>query len=183
MRSLTRPALFVLAAAAPLMAQAPTPMPAARDLSTHTVKLPGLGVRFVDYHWQPALFEAMAKGSRDVPEATRDWVLARIVIEERPLTIEGARLIPGNYALSLFPNSDGKGMAIEIRRVDMREVYPNINALAPTPAGKTVYRGPAQFEALDPLAPRLGITATEEAGTVLVTVSYGDRRLSLKLKR
>jgi len=41
----------------------PTQVPKepAKDLFLHGVKAPGLEVRFVDYHWQPALFEAMEK--------------------------------------------------------------------------------------------------------------------------
>jgi len=33
----------------------------------HFEKAPGIEVRFVDYHWQPVLFEAMEKGTRAIP--------------------------------------------------------------------------------------------------------------------
>jgi hypothetical protein len=62
----------------------------------------------------------------------------------------------GTYALAWWPNLDGKGMAIEIRRVDMRDVFPDVNALAPAPRGETVDKGPAAFEKVSPLAPRDG---------------------------
>jgi len=179
---MTRAALYmILAAAAPLFAAAPKEP--ATDLSVLNSKVPGLEVRFVNYHWQPALFEAIAKGSRDTPEARRDWVLARVIVEPLPLKFEGVPLSAGSYALSLFPNQDGKGMVLELRKVDMREVYPKLNVMAPTPPGETMYRAPATFDIQDPLASRLDVALTEDAGAIALNVKYGDRHLALKLTR
>jgi len=164
-----------------VLAAGQTPTEPARDLFMHTVKAPGVEIRFVDYHWQPALFEAMEKGTRAIPEATRNWVIARVVLNARPLTLEGSRLGVGNYGLVLWPNLDGKGMGIEMRQIDMREVYPNLNVIAPAPRGETIYRGPARFELADPSAPRMDMTLGEEGGTVALTLRYGDRRLVLSL--
>jgi hypothetical protein len=159
------------------------PKEPARDLFLHTERAPGIEVRYVDYHWQPALFEAMAKGASDVPEARRNWVVARVILNARPMTLGNARVSVGNYALALWPNLDGKGMAVELRRVDMRVVYPNLNAMAPAPQGKTVYKGPATFETESPLASRLAVAVAEAEGKVVLTLRYGDRRLSLTLTR
>lgn len=159
-----------------------TPMQPATDLSRHSARLPGIELNFVDFHWQAALFEAMEKGGSDIPEAQRNWLLAR-VITNVPLTIEGTKVPAGNYALALWPNLDGKGMAIELRRVDMREVYPNLNAIAPAPAGETVYKSPAKFEPLSPTAPRLDVGLADEKGKVALTIRYGDRRLVLPFAR
>jgi hypothetical protein len=162
---------------------AQVPKEPARDLSLHTERAPGIEIRFVDYHWQPALFEAMEKGSSDVPEARRNWVVARVILNSRPMTLGDARVAVGNYALVLWPNLDGKGMAMELRRVDMREVYPNLNAMAPAPPGKTIYKGPASFETGSPLASRLDVSVAEAEGKVVLTLRYGDRRLFLTLTR
>jgi hypothetical protein len=177
--SMTPMALALLAL--PLSAQVPKE-PAA-DLFMHSAKAPGVEIRFVDYHWQPAIFEAMEKGAADVPEATRNWVVARVILDVRPLTLDGARLAVGNYGLVLWPNLDGKGMAVEMRRIDMREVYPNLNAMAPAPRGQTAYRGPARFETASPAAPRLDMAVSEAEGAVVLTLRYGDRRLSVTLTR
>jgi hypothetical protein len=166
-----------------LLIPAQVPKEPAKDLSMHSAKAPGLEVRFVDYHWQPALWEAMEKGDRSVPEATRNWVLVRVILDERPLTLESARLPVGNYALALWPNLDGKGMAVEMRRVDMRDVFPNLNAIAPAPRGETIYRGPAKFETASPPASRLEVTLGETEGKIVLTLRYGDRRLPLTLTR
>jgi hypothetical protein len=159
------------------------PKEPAKDLFLHTLNAPGVEVRFVDYHWQPALFEAMEKGDRAVPEATRNWVIARITVDQRPFRIHGKLMPVGTYALAWWPNLDGKGMSIEVRRVDMREVFPNANAIAAAPRGETIYRGLASFEKTSPLAPRFDASLGEEGGTITLTVRYGDRRLLLPLQR
>ena len=38
------------------------PREPAKDLSMHFLNAPGIEVRFVDYHWQPALFDAWRRG-------------------------------------------------------------------------------------------------------------------------
>ena len=172
-------ALAVLA----LVLPSQVPKEPAKDLFLHFEKAPGVEVRFVDYHWQPALFEAMEKGRKDIPEATRNWVVARVMILTRPLTLGEARLGVGSYAFTLWPNLDGKGMAVEMRRVDMRDVFPNLNAMAPAPRGETFYKGPARFETASPPADRLEVTVTEGEGTVVLTLRYGDRQLPLTLTR
>jgi hypothetical protein len=159
------------------------PKEPAKDLFLRSANVPGIEMRFVDYHWQPAIFEAMASGKGDVPEAKRNWVVARIILDARPLTLEGKRLAVGNYGLALWPNLDGQGMQVEMRRVDMRDVFPDVNAMAPVPRGETYYKGPAQFETGLPLAERLDVQMTEADGVVTVTLRYGDRRLALKLTR
>ena len=159
------------------------PKEPAKDLFLHSERAPGLEMRFVDYHWQPALFEAMEKGDPGVPEARRNWVIARVTIDQRPLRIHGQQMAVGTYALAWWPNLDGKGMAVEMRRVDMRDVLPNINAIAPAPRGETIYRGPARFETASPLADRLSVKVTEGEGTVVLTLRYGDRQLPLTLTR
>jgi hypothetical protein len=149
----------------------------------HSANAPGVEIRFVDYHWQPALWEALEKGS-DVPEAKRNWVVVRVILDARPLTLEGTRVAVGNYALALWPNMDGKGMAVELRRVDMREVYPDVNAIGPAPKGETIYKGPAKFTAGNPLVDRFSVAlGSEDPAKVTLTLSYGDRRLVLTFVR
>jgi hypothetical protein len=172
-------ALALLALAFP----AQIPKEPAKDLFLHFLTAPGIEVRFVDYHWQPALFDAMEKGDPAVPEARRNWVIARVTLNQGPLKIHGKLMGVGTYALCWWPNLDGKGMAIEMREVDMRDVLPNVNAIAPAPRGETIYKGPAGFETVSPLAPRFDATLSEEGDTVTLTILYGDRRLVVPLVR
>jgi hypothetical protein len=173
--------IAMVALALAVLGQAPDEV--ANDLSMHFLRAPGIEVRFVDYHWQPALFEAMEKGDTGVPLATRNWVVARVTLDERPLRIEGKVMPVGTYALAWWPNLDGKGMSFEMRRVDMREVIPQLNALAPAPRGETIYRGKAAFEKTDPPAPRLDAVLDDKGGTVTLAIRYGDRRLLVPLTR
>jgi hypothetical protein len=172
-------ALVLLAVAAP----AQVPKEPAKDLFLHFLKAPGFEARFVDYHWQPVLFAAMEKGDTSVPLANRNWVIARLTVDDRPFRIQGKLMGVGTYALTLWPNVDGKGMGIEVRQVDMREVFPNLNALAPAPRGETIYKGLAPFEALSPLASRFDASLAEHDGTLELTIRYGDRRLPLQFVR
>ena len=118
-----------------------------------------------------------------MPEARRNWVVARVTLDQRPLRIRGQVMPVGTYALAWWPNLDGKGMTVEMRRVDMREVIPQLNAVAPAPRGETIYRGPAAFEKTSSLAPRLGAALDEDGDTVTLAIRYGDRRLLVPLTR
>jgi hypothetical protein len=164
-----------------LVLAAQTPTEPARDLFLHSARAGGVELRFVDYHWQPALFEAMEKGSGSGGEvqATRNWVVARLTLQTRTLMLGGKRMGVGVYAVALWPNSDGKGMTVEVRNVDMREVLPSLNAMAPLPSGESIYRGPARLEPLVPLAERLDATLAEQDGGIVLTLRYGNRRLTL----
>jgi len=153
----------------------------AADLSLHTDKQPGIEMRFVDFHWRPELFEAMEKGGSAIPEAKRNWMLARIVTET-PFTLEGTKVPAGNYALTLWPNLDGKGLAIELRRVDMGTIIER-NAIAPAPKGETIYKGAARFETEAETAPRLDVRLTGGDKAVNLEVRYGNRRLPLSFAR
>jgi hypothetical protein len=175
--------MLLVGSVAILLGAQAVPTEPAKDLFLRSARVPGVEIRFVDYHWQPAIFEAMATGKGDVPEARRNWVVVRVILDQRPLTLEGKRLAVGNYALALWPNLDGKGMQVEMRRVDMRDVFPDLNAMAPAPRGETMYRGPAAFETVSPLQERLDVQLAEAGGTVVLALRYGDRRLALKLTR
>ena len=166
-----------------LMLMAQVPKEPAKDLFLHSAQVPGVEVRFVDYHWQPVLFGAMESGKGDIPEAKRNWVYARLILDDRPLKLEGRLLPVGTYAVTLWPNLTGKGMEVEMRRVDMRDVFPNVNAIAPAPRGETIYKGPATFETVSPLVERLAVDLADASGVVVMALRYGDRRLALKLAR
>src|SRR5262245_37886306 len=173
---MTRPFLIAWVALAQAAQQQP-----ATDLTLHTIKQPGIELRFVDFHWRPELFEGMERGGSTIPEAQRNWMLARIVTTEW-FKAGGTKVRPANYALALWPNLDGKGLAIELRDVDMRTVLaPNVIATAPE--GKTVYKARARFETTTETAPRLDIQLVEGESVVNVVVRYGNRKLALPLGR
>jgi hypothetical protein len=112
----------------------------------------------------------------------RSWAIARIVLYERALKIGDAPLRAGtNALLVLNPNLDGKGLTLEIRRVDMRdEVFQKINVVAEPPKGETLYKAPATFEAVSSTTDRMTMTLVEAEGKVRLGVHYGNRALTLE---
>ena len=173
---LTVAAVFALAL--PAFGQQMQP---ASDLSVHTEKLPGIEVRFVDWHWRPDLFAEMEKGGSKVPEARRNWLVLRFV-NDGPLKIGETSLRASNYGVALWPNAGGPGLTFEIRQVDMRLVYAP-DPFAPIPEGKTMWKGPASFETVSDTAERMSVSLAEDAGKVKVTIRYGNRRSVLSFSR
>jgi hypothetical protein len=173
-----RLAAAMITLAAPAFGQQMKP---ATDLSVHNEKLPGIEVRFVDWHWRPELFAAMEKSGSKVPEAQRNWGVLRLV-NDGALTIEKTRLRAGNYGVALWPSKDGQGLSFEIREIDMRLVYAP-DPFAPLPDGKTMWKGPANFETVSDTAERFVASLAEDAGKVNVTIRYGNRRAVLSFSR
>lgn len=171
-------AVAAIAVATPTFGQQTKP---ATDLSVHTEKLPGIEVRFVDWHWRPELFAEMEKGGSKMPEAQRNWGVLRLVNADA-LTIGNVRLRPANYGVALWPSKDGQGLTFEIREIDMRLVY-KPDPFAPLPDGTTKWKGPANFETVPDTAERFVASLAEDAGKVNVTIRYGNRRAVLSLSR
>ena len=110
-------------------------------------------------------------------------MVAKLSIQTRPLRLGGRTLGVGAYAVALLPNLDGKGMQLEVRQVDMRDVLPNLNAMAPLPKGETEYRAPVALERTDSVAERMTGTISEKDGVVTLAIRYGNRSFSLDFTR
>jgi hypothetical protein len=173
---LTAAAVFALAV--PAFGQQVQP---ATDLSVEREKLPGIRVAFADWHWRPDLFAAMEKGGSKLPEAQRNWFMLKLVNDD-PLTIGNVKLSASNYGVALWPNTGGKGMTFEIRKIDMRRVL-SPDPFAPLPEGETVWKGPANFETVSDTAERFSVSLAENAGKVTFTIRYGNRRAVLTFSR
>jgi len=159
------------------------PTAPAKDLSLHLLKAPGIGVKYVDYHWQPELFAALEKGAPG-GAAQRSWVVGRMLTEGKTLMLGDVAIKPGNYALVLWPASaPGEEMAFEIRRVDMRDVFLDMNVMGPAPKGETVYKAATRMEKGAPVVERFTMGLTDADGVVTITADYGDRRGGMVLKR
>ena len=172
------PVAVVFALAVPAFGQQLQP---ATDLSVQHEKLPGIGVAYANWHWRPDLFAEMEKGGSKVPEAQRNWFVLKLV-NDGPLTIGGTKLPASNYGVALWPNTGGKGLAFEIRKIDMRRVM-SPDPFAPLPEGETVWKGPANFETVADTAERFSVSAAENAGKVTFTIRYGNRRAVLTFTR
>ena len=145
-----------------------------------TVTAGDVKVRYLNFKWDEAAFAALEKGS-GAPAATRSWALARI-FTPKPLELDG-KPISGGSLLILNPARGGMPMSFEVRVIDMRDVFTDVNFVAEAPPGKTIYEGPADFKEVDALADRLTLDLKEADGNYTLSIHYGNRRAVLEPKR
>lgn len=148
-----------------------------------SVKAPGLDVRYLDFKWDEAAFDAMENGGTH-PAAQRSWVLARLMLQRESLKWESSKRIPvGSALLVLVPRKAGASMSLEIRHVDMREIFTDMNVIAEPPPDVSYRIAPALFEKVETVAPRLEVGLEEKGNNYELTVHYGNRRTAITLTR
>jgi hypothetical protein len=172
MRRLAIACLLALPAVA--VAQAP-------GRSIHRDKVAGAEVEFVDHPWRPDVFAAFESGA-GAPEGSRAWAFARLTTSWY-LSIGGTVLWPGRYVLVLTPKTGELPMSLELRRGDGREIFADLTAMATPAGGETVYKSPASFAAGSDPVPALDITLAGWSDGVVLTVRYGNRKLTRELAR
>jgi hypothetical protein len=147
-----------------------------------SVKVPGLDVRYLDFRWDPEAFTTLEKGGPH-PVGRRSWVLARLLVTADPFRCAGKAIPVGPALLILNPAAGGEGPTLEVRYIDLREVFTNLNVIAEPPPGETYYKGPAAFRKVATTVGRLEITLTEGKGTIDIASHYGDREARITLVR
>lgn len=147
-----------------------------------SVKVPGLDVRYLDFKWDEEAFSTLEKGGPH-PVGRRSWVLARLLATLNPFRCEGKTIPVGPSLLILSPARAGEGPTLELRSIDMREVFVDINVIAEPPPGETYCQAPAVFRKVDKMAGRLEMTLTEGKGSIDLTTHYGDRETRITLVR
>jgi hypothetical protein len=147
-----------------------------------SVKAPGLEIRFLDFRWDPAAFESLEKGGPH-PAAQRSWVLARLMLQTDPFKWKGKLIPVGPALLVLNPSRGGNPATLEIRYIDMREVFVDMNVIAEPPEGETYQKMPADFHKVATVAPNLELGLQEKPSGYDVTVHYGDRQATVTLDR
>jgi len=139
-----------------------------------SAEIPGVRVDYMDVVWNEMAFEALESGGA-LPLVNRDWLLAQLAIT-RPIRMDETLVPEGTYALVVHPNRDGKGTALEIRRVaDPAELQRGRLLIAPE--GTAVYRERVTWSRVGETSPRAQIAIVPVAGGGQFVVSYGDRRL------
>jgi hypothetical protein len=148
-----------------------------------SVKAPGLDVRYLDFKWDEAAWDAMENGGTH-PAAQRSWVLARLMLQRESLKWEDSKRIRvGSALLVLNPRKGPKAMSLEIRYVDMREIFTDMNVIAEPPPFESYRTAPALFEKVAAVAPRLELGLEERGNMYDLTVHYGDRQTTITLTR
>jgi len=147
-----------------------------------SVKAPGLEVRFLDFRWDEEAFKSLEQGGPH-PAAQRSWVLARLMLQTDPLKWNG-KMIPVGPALLVLNPKKGKDPAtFEIRYIDMREVFVDMNVIAEPPEGETYAKAPAVFTKVDDTLPRLDVTLKDNGQSYDLGVQYGNRKTTVTLTR
>jgi hypothetical protein len=145
-------------------------------------KAPGVEVSYLDFRWDEEAFRALEKGEPQ-PSAQRSWMLARLLLQTEPLRWKG-RIIPvGPSVLVLHPKSAGTEAMLELRAVDMRELFVDMNVIAEPPPGETYQKAKASFRKANSTAPRLAVSLDELGRSYELHLHYGNRKTSITLER
>jgi hypothetical protein len=154
-----------------------------------SVEVPGLNLRFLDFRFDEEAFATLEKGGSH-PVGRRPWVLARLLTRLAPFNCAGKTVPVGPSILILHPARGGAGPTLELRYIDMREVFVDLNVIAEPPPGKAYCVVPADFRRVETSAPRLEVTLAEgqasadaKKGTIDIVAHSGDRESRLTLVR
>jgi hypothetical protein len=142
----------------------------------------GVDVRYVDFRWDKEAFATIEKGGSH-SAGRRSWVLARLLLQEVPLKWNGKTLPVGPFLLILHPSRGAAGPTLEMRKVDLREVFVNPDVVAEPLDGETYQKAPAKFHKVDAVAARLEISVRDRPRALDVVVHYGDRETVVALVR
>ena len=166
----------VLALASPASAQKSPNKP---DF-VKSVNAPGLGVRFLDFKWDEAGYDAMMNGGSH-PAARRSWVIARLMLHTDPMKWNGKTIPVGTTLLVLNPKRGDTPATLEMQYVDMREVFVDMNVIAEPPPGESYGRVPAVFAEVPETLPRLAVTLEHAKTAYDISVQYGNRKTTVTL--
>ena len=144
-----------------------------------SVRAPDVEVRFVDFGWSPEAFAAMETGGSH-PAAKRSWMLALVRLQ-RGMRFGGKPMLIGPVVLILNPKQGDAPFSVELRDIDMRDLYFQNNVIGAPPAGKTIAVLPAHFETVPETKDRLEITAAPSGNDTVLTVHYGNRKTTVTL--
>ena len=142
-------------------------------------RAPNVELRYVDFGWSPDGFAAMETGA-DHPAAKRSWMLALLRLQ-RGMRFAGKPVLIGASLLILNPKKGDTPFNIELRDIDMRDLYFQANVIGTPPKGKTIAVMPAHFDTVPETKQRLEITAVPSGKDTLITVHYGNRKTTLTL--
>jgi hypothetical protein len=153
--------------------------PPAAGVPIQKEKTSGAEAEFVNTPWRPDVFEAMETGGT-APQ--RAWAFARFNTSA-DFAMDGNVIPAGRYVLVLNPKTGSLPMTLEVRRGPGRELFSDPNAMTPPQGGETVYKAPVTFAPSPEPVPALDVTLAGWSDGVVLTVRYGNRKLTKELVR
>ena len=112
--------------------------------------------------------------------ARRSWMLALLRLQ-RGMRFGGKPVLIGASLLILNPKQGNTPFNIELRDIDMRDLYFQANVIGTPPKGQTIGVMPAHFETVPETKQRLEITAAAAGNDTVITVHYGNRKTTVTL--
>jgi len=167
-----------LALALALAQGAASPQPAASEPreapgAIQKLEAPGAQVFYLSIPWGPETFATMERPG-DGFYNRRAWPFARMETQ-KPLTLDGTILPPGNYALLFHPATlEERTMSLEVRRIARGEFLEPGNVMTKAPEGETLWRAPVRFDTAAGTSPSLKIEVLPDKGSFQLKVQYGD---------
>jgi hypothetical protein len=142
-------------------------------------RAPNVELRFVDFGWAPEAFAAMETGG-DHPAAKRSWMLALLRLQ-RAIKFEGKAALIGASVIILNPRQGDTPFNLELRDIDMRDLYFEANVIGTPPKGRTINTIPAKFETVPEMHERMEITMAPSGKDTVITILYGNRKATVTL--
>lgn len=134
-------------------------------------------VSYLNFPWGEVTFNTIEKGVKGSYYGERTWPFAQMN-SKIPLTFEGTKLIPGQYALIITPGSEDKPMSLSVVPFEGPTFLKAGNIFSPTPKGEAVYTKDVSFDTVEALADHMKIDLAPTASGFDLVVNYGNRKLT-----
>jgi hypothetical protein len=144
-----------------------------------SIQLPGIEVRYLDFKWDPEAFAAIETGKGTNPVGRRSWALARLTLQQDPLHWEKRTIPVGPSIVILNPAQGNAPATLEVRSIDMRDIFVDMNVVAEPPPGDSYGKVPAVFAKTADTAARLVVSMTPRGNALDLKIHYGDRLATL----
>lgn len=131
---------------------------------------------YLNLPWGEKSFSYIEHGTKDSYYGERTWPFAQMDTKV-PLSIEGTKLEPGQYALIITPGAENKSMTLSVVKFEGATFLKPGNIFAPTPKGTSLYTKDVGFPMVDDLVDHMKIDVPVTKKGFDMVVNYGNRKL------
>jgi hypothetical protein len=131
---------------------------------------------YLDFPWGEVTFGYIEKGTKGNYYGERTWPFAQLNTKTA-LTLEGAKIAPGQYALVITPGGEDKPMSLSVISFVGPTFLKPGNIFSPAPKGTSVYTKDVSFQTVDTSFDHMKIETVGTATGFDLVVIYGNRRL------
>jgi hypothetical protein len=146
------------------------------NLDLATIK-DAVAVSYLNFPWGEVTFSYIEHGTKGTYYGERTWPFAQLDTKI-PLTLEGTKMNPGQFALVIVPGEDVKPMTLSVVQFDGPTFIKPGNVFSPAPKGNVVYKKDVSFSTVDTLSDHMKIDLASTGQGFDLIVNYGNRRLT-----